>query len=830
MTPKAQQALADPQFYTLPPAEQQKALAMVDKDYAGLPLDERNKVLQMGQQKLGTASKSPAAPVPPKQLPSQEGFLSSLAAPFVGAAEGLKSAFYEGPQNPQEAAIVGANEKDPSWQSPILGRAILAAKRILVDPQVDQGRQAASEFKQANAESPWYSMHPSPKAAEHWELSLGHGLAAAMPMLGPWAAQVGQKEGEQLGTGNYTGAAGTAFGNAALALTPKTVGKIKALVPGTVRRLAGSGPGVARELVRKFADENSKIDTANAKAVKDHLTDTQSALHEQQGREIGYQRDVANKAQEIDQTDRSEAAQLARQRQAAEQKVTESNEAVKAKHQAVVKKVADANRAAENALELRRQREQAYKQSTNEHYAKEAAADTRAKTEENSAWSKWRQKIAGKTMDGGQIADQLKSIAAISPETVKLLRQLQVAPEDAPLDSLYAQDRSAIMKTQGYTGNYFDYPERVRANIDQIATSSGFEPDPIDFDPQAGKPIPVEQVHRASSILQRYIRSGRFEGPLLGEMKQVAKVLRAAVTRASADAGAGDDLGAARASTITYQEAFGRESHSPDTARTIREKQLNPEAFQERADEERLAKARNYDPTLVDSYRQVKAARKALDSLPPEEQLRKSLKQVPPPPTVNDPRPGFRLTPLPQRTPARLTSGAPAERAFQSVEQPLRPNFPDRPIPDPHQTISDADLRRANEASVQRRGSSAVGSLVRLSVIWPAFHMLSDLMRGQKVSPGGLLAIPAAGAVGTAIDGILAHPLVREFLLRPSRAQIAQIPLELRGDMPKIVATAKARGIQVSPLLAAYAAAIQRNQAGQPAQLSNPASSQGAPQ
>jgi len=32
--------------------------------------------------------------------------------------------------------------------------------------------------------------------------------------------------------------------------------------------------------------------------------------------------------------------------------------------------------------------------------------------------------------------------------------------------------------------------------------------------------------------------------------------------------------------------------------------------------------------------------------------------------------------------------------------------------------------------------------------------------------------------------------------------------------MPKIVATAKARGIQVSPLLAAYAAAIQRNQAG----------------
>jgi hypothetical protein len=93
--------------------------------------------------------------------------------------------------------------------------------------------------------------------------------------------------------------------------------------------------------------------------------------------------------------------------------------------------------------------------------------------------------------------------------------------------------------------------------------------------------------------------------------------------------------------------------------------------------------------------------------------------------------------------------------------------------------------------------------------------MLSDLMRGREVSPGGLTAIPAAGAAGAAIDEILAHPDVKEFLTRPTRQQVAQIPLNLRGDMPKIVATAKARGIQVSPLLAAYAAAIQRNRARQ---------------
>ena len=229
MPQTVQQTLQDPKFYGLPPAEQQKVLATLDPNYARLPLQERNKVLQMGQQKLGETPSPTITPPPPEAPP--EGFLSSLAAPFLGVAKGLKSAVYEGPQNPQEAALVGADEKNSSWQSPILGRAVLAAKRILVDPQVDQGKQALEALKQANTKTPWYSFNPSPSAIEDRELALGHGLAAAIPMLGPWAAQVGEKEGEQVETGDYTSAAGTAFGNAALALTPKVLGGVKDLVP-----------------------------------------------------------------------------------------------------------------------------------------------------------------------------------------------------------------------------------------------------------------------------------------------------------------------------------------------------------------------------------------------------------------------------------------------------------------------------------------------------------------------------------------------------------------------------------------------------------------------
>src|ERR1019366_8775137 len=96
---------------------------------------------QARQAQTPASSSAPiASPEPPP-----EGFWSSLAAPFVGAAKGIKSAVYEGPQNPSEAALVGADEKNPSWQSPILGRAVLAAKRMLIDPQVEQGKQAVSE-------------------------------------------------------------------------------------------------------------------------------------------------------------------------------------------------------------------------------------------------------------------------------------------------------------------------------------------------------------------------------------------------------------------------------------------------------------------------------------------------------------------------------------------------------------------------------------------------------------------------------------------------------------------------------------------------------------
>lgn len=618
-----------------------------------------------------------SATVPPTAPPPQEGFLASAAAPFVDTAKSLIP---------------------HSWKE--LGRRVTpglaqydAIKNIFVKPAIEQGKQAIDEFKQANAQTPWYSMRPSPAAIDHRKLALGHGLAAIVPGVGPWAAQIGQKEGEQFGAGNYSGAAGTAFGNALLALTPELAGKIPKISETLARAATDTGAGPVKALVKDAQAANKTIDTTNAEA-QSH------------------------------------------------------------------------NQASEQTLALRRQHEQAYQQATADHYAKEAAADTRAKAEENAAWGQWRQKTAGKTLDGGQITGPLQKLRLDSPEVDRTLNQLEPRGDEVPQESSYAQIREHTAQQQ-FGKDYESLSPVKQDQIDDLLHTNGYSPEPIAFDPQAGQPISIDRVQRASSILQRYIRSGRFEGPLLGEMKQVAKVLHNAVTRASTDVGAGADLSAARDSTVTYQGAFGRERRAPVTARSIREKQANPEAFRDRADEERLDRARRYDPTLVDSYRQVKAAKDALKKFPSEEQLRKGLKQTA-----------------------------------------------------PRQTISAGDIAAARKVAADasagkwwNRGRWAAAS----PIIWA----IRDFSGGHIPNIGevGYMGLASSGILaGThALSSLLRYPPMIEFLSKARPEDLALIPADLQGDLPGLVSLAQRQGIKVAPALVAATtgAASQSNQQSQ---------------
>ena len=113
------------------------------------------------------------------------------------------------------------------------------AKRMFIDP----AKQQAVEAKQAFSQSAPTSLHPTAQQLANRQLAVGHALAAAIPVLGPWAAQVGQTVGEQAGTGDIAGASGTSAGNAALALAPK--------VGGALLGASDAIPRVLRPLVEK---------------------------------------------------------------------------------------------------------------------------------------------------------------------------------------------------------------------------------------------------------------------------------------------------------------------------------------------------------------------------------------------------------------------------------------------------------------------------------------------------------------------------------------------------------------------------------------------------
>ena len=261
------------------------------------------------------------------------------------------------------------------------------------------------------------------------------------------------------------------------------------------------------------------------------------------------------------------------------------------------------------------------------------------------------------TIDGAEISAPLGKLRARFPEVDRTLNQLEPRGDEVPQESPYyrLRDQTSI---QNVGKPYADLSPVQQDVIDRAMAAHGESPDPIALDPTSGQPISVERVQRANSILQRYIRSGRFEGPLLGEMKQVSKVLRRAVTNASDEHGALGDLEAARAETVRYQEAFGRERPEPRTVRREREKTANPEEVKRLQEEERLEAARQYDPSLAEAQERVRSAREELKKLPSEDQLRKARKQVPAAPSVNHPYEAYRLKPEPHEPPKRLTSGS----------------------------------------------------------------------------------------------------------------------------------------------------------------------------
>ena len=184
-------------------------------------------------------------------------FLRSAVEPIKGAVSGLYHSVTDGPRNPEE------DKMGPLGYIP---------KRLIFDPSDEQNRQA--------------------KTAKTGAESVGHTVAAAIPFVGPWAADVAGQVGSKVGKRDYAGAAGTTTGNVALALAPKVSGKVveagskaKPRVAEALRKSARSailGPEMTRNLVDKTVEENTKIKNSNEKVEGDVKAQNLKASQEYQ--------------------------------------------------------------------------------------------------------------------------------------------------------------------------------------------------------------------------------------------------------------------------------------------------------------------------------------------------------------------------------------------------------------------------------------------------------------------------------------------------------------------------------------------------------------------
>jgi hypothetical protein len=517
----------------------------------------------------------------------------------------------------------------------------------LVQPQVDMARQADEEAAAGNASA----------AAEHR-------IASVIPVVGPFAASLIDQTGAQIANRDYGGAAGTVVGNAMVAEAPGMAGKVvgktaSALRDATpirsgVEALTRTGPRELKQLAEETHQKNLKV-------AQDHLEASQAAAEETRGKELDH--GVSEK--EANETAHAEHQEKVATVKAKNQKAVEAhnaevaaakahNDAVIAKHEKAANRIKEENSAAEHALELRRNTEANLQKDTDQYYKKEDRVKEEVRKKANDAWKPWHDKMDNVLVPETELSEPIKKVTDVSPDARRALKQLIPDREDLEAgptaqDAWMKQRDEMAEQKLGPGKDYRDASPMRQSEIDdEMRTKHGEMPQVSAIDLENPQGARIEQIHRARSIINRNVAKGVYEGQLHGEMMQVSKNLGEIIDRYTRENGAEGDLKAGNKATKEYHEAFGRERHVPKTGEEIRKQQANPEQFKEDDDQERLKAAAVHDPSLVKDFEAVKKQRDLLKKMKTEDELRKSLRQVPAPPTVGDFRNGYALKPEPE--------------------------------------------------------------------------------------------------------------------------------------------------------------------------------------
>lgn len=754
------------------------------------------------------------------------GSLQALGDTLVQAGKGV-AALVNPKMTPQEEERYNKS----GWAGKLYDDIMWPFER-LAQPQIEQAKKSAESAKTGEASK-----------------AVGHGLAAVVPGAGPWAADVGEQLGQQIGEKKYGQAAGTLTGSAAVYEAPHAFGAALKAVPSVgrsaVEHFTNTTPREITDMAQEAADTNKA-------AAEKHLPQAAEAAHETRGKEIEYERQVGNektegevakdlaaehaqKTREVEEHNQRTHDKARKAHQEAVRQIQEHNARINEKHQANVDEINANNAEIDQKIQQRQADETRLEQETAAYYALEDQTKLQAKADADAAWQPWHNAMKDVTVPLSQIKEPLEKILSVSPEARREIAQLTPEPSEAAPQSAYAQAREDIVKQtyKNHTGTYWDLEPQQRATVDDIANRIGLTPDPIDLIPDGGQDIPVEQIQRARSILGRKIASGVYQGPLFGEMKQVYKILDQALVNASMDHGAYAFLDAGRAATKTYLDAFGRERNFPKTRGDIRKRLANPDQFKENVEEDNLiATVNKYSQPLADAFRRVRDLYQKLDKEPDVEKLEKQRKEVPEPPSVGDLRNTHNLKEEPVyepptvgdlrsgyalKEPPQIPEGGFQAEARRTVKQPERDLGPDRP--------KEAVIEPGDIEARKRKGVKATAEeLRRMGVRRAMYATLTGIPFGiamafrdsaaQAALSGIVEGVAAGSAVwvgSTLLADLLEKPGVSEWIARVTAKDAQkweQLPPEQKAlfkvDMQTLVNTADALKKPVSPALRAF--------------------------
>lgn len=645
----------------------------------------------------------------------------------------------------------------------------------------------------------------------------------------PWSSTVPAQFLHSLRTNPY-GAIESGIGQAALAeALPGIVGSVADATRGVaesgLRRLAGSGPGVASKIARQAAEENRVIDLHNA----DKMTDAQQKWQDAQQKAAADHRAELLRLKQKYAQDTRAAAEKARTGTATDRAQYQAKQL--AAKQKYAQDVRDANEAHAQSVAKARQAnidaQQAYNRKIGEtaQRNREIREAERAEAQQTS-----RMHVAGSQLIYGlsQLDKVLRDRAATMFDNVSDLIAKSKQPP-LPGTELGSAARSALTKITGSS----ELPKPFR---DILAKYPESEPETIEYQ---GAQIP--KTNRLYDVLKQqgigqappvsfddlkgyYTETGAelSKGTLAGDVFTATKELHKAIgdMMQKMAKGAGPEANAAfwdsrvfyRKYMDTFHEPTGPSGSGSPVAQALLAKDplIAIEKFSGKSGDRGVADLRQYSDSLANLAQDAQRTAQAKVSVPAGG--RQPIANIEPPKTTPVPTgANLPLPPIQEPPPVPRAENLPLPPVLPEAETvPFR-----QPKLTPRKVISAADLQRANDAAVRARAAGLAGHLFWWTGVWPAFRMLSELSKGAEVSLKPLALMPAAGAAGLATEELMGRPAVVEFLTRATRQQIARIPPDLRGEMPGIVTLAKAKGVQVSPALAAYAAAVQRNQAAQ---------------